>query len=369
MRPSLSEMFGIEVPIFAFSHCRDVVVEVTRAGGMGVLGAAWMTTEELEASLKWIDERVGGKPYGVDVVFPGTFADVDGMDYVGLLPEQQVAFIRQMLERAGVAPLPADQFDEFMRETAAKMAMTPQKSERCLEVCLAHPVKFIVGAMGVPPQRVIDAVHNKGIPIGALVGNVKHAIRQRDAGIDVIIAQGAEAGGHTGNISSLVLWPQVVDAVAPLPVLAAGGIGRGRQIAAAMATGAAGVWMGSIWLGTIESELSPEMRQQLYKASSEDAVISYSMSGKRNRMLRSKYTEAWEQPDAPETLTFPLQSILSGEPFRRAERSRRLEYWTYSVGQIVGEMNEETTVRQVFSKLLNEYLEAAEMAGALVPQA
>lgn len=367
MPGSLVDRFGIEVPIFAFSHCRDVVVEVTRAGGMGVLGAAWMTTDELEASLKWIDDRVNGKPYGVDVVFPGTFAAIDGTeDLTGLLPDTHVRFVREMLARAGVAPLPDDQIAEFMHETAAKMAMTPQKSERCLEVCLAHPVKFVVGAMGVPPKRVIDAVHAKGIPIGALVGNAQHALKQRDAGIDVIIAQGAEAGGHTGNISSLVLWPQIVDAVAPLPVLAAGGIGRGRQIAAAMATGAAGVWMGSIWLGTTESELTPQMREQLFAASSEDAVISYSMSGKRNRMLRSRYTEAWDGPEAPQPLTFPLQSILSGEPFRRAERSNRLEYWTYSVGQIVGEMKHETTVRQVFSELLNEYLEAAEMAGALI---
>lgn len=243
-----------------------------------------------------------------------------------------------MLARAGIAPLPDDQIAEFMHETAAKMAMTPQKSERCLEMCLAHPVK---SAMGVPPKRVIDAVHAKGIPIGALAGNVRHAEKPRDAGIDVIVAQGAEAGGHTNNISSLVLWPQIVDAVAPLPVLAAGGIGRRRQIAAAMATGAAGVWMGSIWLGTTESELTPQMREQLFAASSEDAVINYSMSGKRNRMLRSKYTEAWDGSEAPQPLTFPLQSILSGEPFRRAKRSNRLEYWTYSVGQIVGEMKKQ----------------------------
>lgn len=368
MAANIAEKFGIDVPIFAFSHCRDVVVEVTRAGGMGVLGAAWMTTEELEQSLRWIDDHVDGKPYGVDVVFPGTFADVDGTeDYTALLPAPQVRFVKEMLARAGVAALPDDQIAEFLHETAAKMAMTPQKSERCLEVCLNHPVKFIVGAMGVPPKHVIDMVHARGIPIGALVGNVKHAIKQRDAGVDVVIAQGAEAGGHTGNISSLVLWPQIVDAVAPMPVLAAGGIGRGRQIAAAMATGAAGVWMGSVWLGTTESELTPEMRQQLFAASSEDAVISYSMSGKRNRMLRSKYTEAWEQPDAPDTLTFPLQSILSGEPFKRAERAKRLEYWTYSVGQIVGEMKHETTVRQLFADLLNEYLEGVDMAGSLMP--
>lgn len=361
MRTRLAAELGIEVPIFAFSHCRDVAAAVTNAGGMGVLGAAWMTPEELEMSLRWIDARVGGKPYGVDLVFPGTFEDVDGSeDLVALLPETHRDFVGRLLDDAGIPRLPEDQRAAFMREHAARMAMTPGKSERQLEVALRHPVRFIVGALGVPPRRIIDAAHAKGVKVGALVGSAKHAARQREAGVDVLVAQGTEAGGSVGSIASMVLWPQVVEAFAPGPVLAAGGIGRGSQILAALSMGAQGVWLGSIWLGTTESELSPDMKRRLFEAASEDAVLSKAMTGKQGRMLRSRYNEAWDAPGALKPLTFPLQSILAGDPFKRAERARRLDYWTYSVGQIVGDMREEASVRQVMERLLTEYAAALE---------
>jgi NAD(P)H-dependent flavin oxidoreductase YrpB (nitropropane dioxygenase family) len=367
MRTAVTEMFGIDLPIFAFSHCRDVVVEASRAGGMGILGAAWMTPDELEVALKWIDEHVAGKPYGVDVVFPGTFAALDSdPDPERILPHEHRAFVSRLIDRAQIPPLPTDDAAAFGKEHAVKMNMTPSESERALEIALRHPVKFVVGALGVPPKHVIDAVHARGIKVGALVGSVTHARKQRDAGVDVVIAQGSEAGGHVGKVSSLVLWPQVVDAVAPMPVLAAGGIGRGRQFAAAMALGAAGIWCGSIWLGTRESELSPDMKEQLFRASSEDSVVSRALTGKPCRLLRSAYTEAWDGAGAPEPLTFPLQSILAGEPLRRAERARRLDYWTYAVGQIVGDMKSETTVRQVFTDILTEYVETIDRVHGLI---
>ncbi|QEX25248.1 putative 2-nitropropane dioxygenase [Hypericibacter adhaerens] len=370
MRTPVTEMFGIELPVFAFSHCRDVVVEASRAGGMGVLGAAWMTPDELEVALKWIDEKIGGRPYGVDLVFPGTFAaDADEDDPQRLVPQGHRDFIGKVIDRAQIPPLPAEDAAQFNRENAAKMRMTPLESERALEIALRHPVKFVVGAMGVPPKHVIDRVHARGIKVGGLIGAVKHAVRQRDAGVDVLIAQGSEAGGHVGRISSMVLWPQVVDAVAPLPVLAAGGIGRGRQFAAAMALGVAGVWCGSIWLGTRESELNPEMKQRMFGAASEDAVVSEALTGKPCRILKSAYTEAWDQPGAPKPLTFPLQSILVGEPLRRAERAHRLDYWTYAVGQIVGDMKSETSVRQIFADLLTEYVAAVDHVTELTAEA
>jgi NAD(P)H-dependent flavin oxidoreductase YrpB (nitropropane dioxygenase family) len=368
MQTAVTEMFGIDLPIFAFSHCRDVVVEASRAGGMGILGAAWMTPDELEVSLKWIDEHVQGRPYGVDVVFPGSFAALDDdRDPDQILPAEQREFVRQLLDRAGIPPLPADDAKEFVREHAQKMKMTPRDSERSLEIALRHPVKFVVGAMGVPPKHVVDLVHSRGIKVGALIGSVEHAMKQKLAGTDVLIAQGSEAGGHVGKVSSMVLWPQVVDAVAPMPVLAAGGIGRGRQFAAAMALGAAGIWCGSIWLGTKEGELSPAMKERLFNAKSEDAVVSRALTGKPCRILKSEYTEAWDK-DGPVPLTFPLQSILAGEPLKRAERSRRLDFWTYAVGQIVGDMKSETTVRQVFADLLEEYVETMEKLKSLVAE-
>jgi NAD(P)H-dependent flavin oxidoreductase YrpB (nitropropane dioxygenase family) len=325
-----------------------------------------MTPEELEMSLRWIDDRVAGKPYGIDVVFPGTFAPLDDeRDPERILPQPHRDFVRGLLDYAGIARLPPDYAAIFAREHAEKMKMTPRDSERSLQISLEHPVKFVVSAMGVPPRHVIDAVHSRGIKVGALVGSVEHAIKQRALGVDVVIAQGSEAGGHVGKVSSLVLWPQLVDAVSPIPVLAAGGIGRGRQFAAAMALGVAGIWCGSIWLGARESELSSDMKERLFQAKSEDAVVSRALTGKPCRLLRGSYTDAWEKGDAPNPLIFPLQSILSGEPMRRAERAHRLEWWTYAVGQVVGEMKSETSVRQIFAEMLSEYVEAVDRLQAL----
>ena len=366
MQTAITELLGIELPIFAFSHCRDVVAEASRAGGMGVLGAAWMTPDELEMSLSWIDDHVNGKPYGVDLVFPGGAALLgDDRDPDQILPQSHRDFVNILMDRAGMARLPEGESANFAREHAAKMKMTPRDSERSLEIALRHPIKLAVAAMGVPPQSVIDMVHARGIKLGALVGSLRHALKQREAGIDVLIAQGSEAGGHVGTVSSLVLWPQIIEAVAPMPVLAAGGIGSGRQFAAAMALGAAGIWCGSIWLGTRESELSQEAKERLFQATSEDAVVSRALTGKPCRLLRSHYTEAWDDSQAPAPLKFPLQSILAGEPLRRAERARRMDYWTYAVGQIVGDMKGESSVRAIFEEFLNGYVAAVDQLKGL----
>jgi NAD(P)H-dependent flavin oxidoreductase YrpB (nitropropane dioxygenase family) len=226
-------------------------------------------------------------------------------------------------------------------------------------VCwVRHPIKAVVSALGVAPAAVMDRARAAGVRFGALVGSAKQALAQNEAGVDFIVAQGTEGGGHTGNVASMVLWPEIVDLVAPVPVLAAGGIGNGRQMAAALALGAEGVWCGTIWLGTMESELSQDMRELLYAAKSTDAVITYGYTGKPCRAIRSKYTEAWAAADAPKPLKVPNQSILSGEPFRRAERSHRKDWMTYAAGQVVGQVNEPKSVKQVVYDMLTEYAEA-----------
>jgi NAD(P)H-dependent flavin oxidoreductase YrpB (nitropropane dioxygenase family) len=169
-----------------------------------------------------------------------------------------------------------------------------------------------------------------------------------------------EAGAHSGNITSMVLWPQIVDAVSPLPVLAAGGIGRGKQMAAAMVLGADGVWCGSIWLGTRESELSPEMKERFFAANSEDAIQRRVFTGKQCRMLRSAFTDAWDAPGAPVPLPMPQQAMLVAEARARIERARKTEYMGYYVGQIVGDMKQETSARSVVYDMLLEFAEATE---------
>jgi NAD(P)H-dependent flavin oxidoreductase YrpB (nitropropane dioxygenase family) len=367
VRTAITEMFGIEVPVMAFSHCRDVVAAVSNAGGMGVLGAAWMTPEHLEQELAWIDARVGGKPYGVDMVFASGAAEISlGKDPRDILPREQSDYINGLMSRDGVPELPREEVEGWYRAYAENLSFTNEKSEALLEVALRHPIRFVVSALGVAPAPVIERVHAAGLKFGALVGSARQARKQVDAGVDVIVAQGAEAGGHTGEIASMVLWPEVVDAVAPVPVLAAGGIGRGRQMAAALALGAEGVWCGTVWLGTVESELNPDLRDILYAARPEDAVITYGYTGKPCRALRSKFTDAWAAGGAPATLGVPYQSILSGEPFRRAERAHRKDWMTYAAGQVVGQVNEPRSVRKVMYEMLGEYSDAAERMAMII---
>jgi NAD(P)H-dependent flavin oxidoreductase YrpB (nitropropane dioxygenase family) len=363
MRTPVSEALGVELPIFAFSHCRDVVAAVTNAGGMGVLGAAWMTPDELDMSIEWIEKEVDGKPFGVDLVFPGTAMDDEKgpEEYLQAIPESYVAFVTQLLDEGGLADLTPEDRAAYMVENARKMAMTNTKSRDQLDVTLAHrSVGLIVGALGVTPAWVVEKAHAQGVQVGALVGSAKHAANQRAVGVDLIVAQGTEAGGSVGSVASMVLWPQVVEAAAGVPVLAAGGVSRGSHLLAALSLGCQGVWIGSLWLWTVESELSDEMRERLFEAESEDVTVAKVMTGKQGRMLNTKYVEAWQSPGAPEPLQWPMQSILNGYSYKRAERARDLDYWTYSVGQVVGDMKGQTTVKREIEGLLMEYSDALE---------
>ncbi|ACC73943.1 nitronate monooxygenase [Paraburkholderia phymatum] len=366
MKTELGAQFGIDLPIYAFSHCRDVVAAVTKAGGLGVLGAAWLTPEELEMSIEWIEKEVGGKPFGVDLVFPGTGGDEKSPEeYLKQIPQSHLSFVKNLLDEAGIPDFPSADRDEFMSEWAQKMSMTNKKSQEQLEVTLGKKsVSCVVGALGVTPDWVVKEAHSRGVKVGALVGSARHASKQKAAGVDFLVAQGTEAGGSVGSIASMVLWPQVVEAAAGVPVLAAGGVTRGSHILAALALGCQGVWVGSLWLGTAESDLNMEMREKLFQSESEDARLSFAMTGKQCRVLNTKYMDAWSQPDAPKPLKWPMQSILGGYPFKRAERSHNMDYWSYSVGQAIGDMKGHTTVKGEFERLLNEYLEALDRLNA-----
>jgi len=365
VRTRITEMFGIDVPLFAFSHCRDVVVEVSRAGGMGVLGILNFDAEQLERELAWIDAHIDGKPYGVDVVMPNRYqpiahARADPALVEAQIPAQHVEFMRKVCDDAGIPRLPEGEGQRLVRENVARIMMTPEESMALLEVALRHPVKLVVNALGTPPKDLVNELHARGIKVGSLIGKLDHARDQLAAGVDLLVAQGCEAGGHTGDITSMILWPQVIDAAAPVPVLAAGGIGRGRQMAAALALGAEGVWTGSVWLGTAQSELEPTLKQRLFEAHSEDAVQSKALTGKQCRLLRSRLTDAWTEPGAPKTLPMPLQTLATVEPLMRINRAKASEYMTYPVGQVVGDMTHERSVRQVVQEMLTELVEAAE---------
>ena len=372
MRTPVCERLGCDLPIFAFSHCRDVVVEITKAGGFGVLGAGTHSPEQLEHELKWIDEHVGGKPYGIDVLIPSKYdkeAAQRTEQLEDILPAEQKDFMLKVLRDEGIPELTPDEAKAARAERAAKERNhSLDGSKRLVEVALRHPqVKLIVNALGAPPREVVDELHARGVLVGALCGKPKHAVAQVAAGVDILIAQGTEAGGHTGEIATMVLVPQIVDAAGPnAHVLAAGGISRGRQIAAAFALGAQGVWCGTIWLGTRESELTPLEKQVLFAARTEDAVRRKWMTGKTVRLIRSKMSEAWEQPGAPKHLLPPLQNALYHAARVRIEKAGRADMVSIPAGQVVGLMQEETTVKQIVMDMMEEYLETAERMKTLI---
>lgn len=359
MNNDVCRMFGIEIPVFGFSHCRNVVSEISRAGGLGCLGTAYYTPEQLEMELRWIDEQVGDKPYGVNLLLPQKYETVGPTrPSFDALPEEHVRWQRALLDAAGIPELPASERDELMQRELAQLHMTPEHADELIDVALRHRnVKLAVSALGSPPKPLLERFRAAGVKVGAMTGAVEHAIRHKENGLDLVIAQGTEAAGHTGVVSSMVLWPAVVDAVAPIPVLAAGGIGRGRQMAAAFALGAQGIWCGSIWHGTRESDLTDEMKGLLYKARAGDAVQTRSKTGKPGRMLRSRYTEAWVAPGAPPTLPMPWQSVLNIEARLRIDRARALDHMTCPVGQIVGDITHESSVRQRIYDILDEFAE------------
>ncbi len=371
MRTPLCELLGIEFPIFAFTHCRDVVAAVSNAGGLGVLGAVGFSPEQLEVECKWIDEHVGDKPYGVDLVIPQKYEGMGELDPAKLetqlreaIPIQHREFAAKLLADHGVPELPPeDAHHELLGMSLA--TATPQ-----LDVALQHEkVRLIANALGTPPPEVVERVHDSGRLVAALCGKVHQAIRHKESGIDIIIAQGTEGGGHTGEIGSLVLWPQIIEAVAPVPVLAAGGIGSGKQIASALALGAQGVWTGSLWLTVEEAECPPAQMDAYLAAASGDTVRSRSFTGKPCRMLKNDWTEAWAAEDTPDPLGMPLQNMVTMDAIVRTQRyaaSNQAQAVSFNpVGQVVGMMNETRSTREVIFDLVQEYVDAVENLNAL----
>lgn len=358
----LCEMLGVEFPVMAFSHCRDVVVAVSKAGGFGVLGATAFTPEQLEVELDWIEDELDGYPYGVDVLIPQKYvgSDEGGLSrqsLVDLLPEEHMKFLDGLLERYGVPVLPQDD------EGRDGVSLAGPGVNHLLDVALSHPIGLVASALGPPPPDLVERAHDRGILVAALAGKKQHALRHKAIGVDLVVAQGYEAGGHTGEIASMVLVPEVVEAIAPTPVVAAGGIASGRQMAAAMALGAQGVWTGSVWLTTEEAETHPVVKEKFLAASSSDTLRSRSMTGKPARMLRTAWTDEWESSASPGPLPMPLQPILTASAQQRILRASTMpgsgaaQLVGYFVGQVVGSLDRVRPARQVLLDMIEEYVE------------
>ena len=378
MRSRLCEQLGIEFPLFAFSHCRDVVAAVSKAGGFGVLGGVGHTPESLEVELSWIDDQVEGKPYGVDLIVPTSIADKEGsltaQDLLDRVPDEHRRHVENILAQNGISTEGlwdhniSDSFGDNLREKGASAQM---------DVAFTHPIKMIVNALGVPPPGMFERARKAGILVGALTGAKEHAVKHAEAGVDVLVVSGTEAGGHCGEVSTLVLVPEVVEAMQAYPnvsVLAAGGIVTGRQMAACMAMGADGAWCGSVWLTTSEAETLPSIKEKMLTASSRQTVRSKSRTGKYTRQLRSPWTDAWQTPESPEPLPMPLQGLVSGPALNRIDKlaeagdpnAKRLA--TYWVGQGVGLMNVEQSARAVVYDFMEDFANASERITSLLDE-
>jgi len=361
MKTAVCDQLGCKFPIFAFSHSARVVAEVTRAGGVGVLGALGMSPSTLDESLSWIESEVGDLPYGIDIVVPATVLrgspdEGGGAQLKALIPDLQRRFARDLVTQHG-GDLSADVSNASAEVLVAGLDV--DQTDGQVDIALQHHARLLVNALGPAPRYLVDQAHDRGRLVGGLVGSAHHAALQLDSGVDLLVAQGTEAGGHTGEISTLVLTPEICDVAAASgrPVLAAGGIGRGRQIAAALALGAQGVWTGSIWLTTAESDTPARVQRKLLAASASDTVRSRARSGKPCRLLRTAWTDAWGALDAPPTLPMPLQGLLYAElsPYFESIESDALI--GEAVGQIVGAMNAVRPVATVVAELVRECME------------
>ena len=374
MKSPICEMFEIDFPLVAFSHCRDVVVAVSKAGGMGVLGAVGHTPEMLEQDLKWIDENIDGKPYGVDVLVPNNFegkgSSMTSEDLRNMIPQEYRDFRADVLKQYDVDGESLrggmdSKEKEIRSDSRFGKNLKEKGAKKLLEVAFSHPIKLIANALGVPPKWMLNMGKEKGVKVAALLGAKEHAIRQVQAGVDILVVSGTEGGGHCGSVSTMVLIPEVKRAIkgyGDVPILAAGGIATGEQMAGIMAMGADGAWCASVFLPTTEAETSENIKEKMVNASSSQTVRSKSRTGKHSRQLKSAWTDAWEAKDAPEPLPMPLQTMV-GEPAlaiisKQAtlghEGAKDLD--TYWVGQGIGLVNETISAGQTVQKFKEEFI-------------
>ena len=371
MKSPICEMLEIEFPLVAFSHCRDVVVAVSKAGGCGVLGAVGMSPEQLEKELKWIDDHIDGKPYGVDVLIPnkmvGKDEKFDPEKLAKMIPQEYADFRADVLEKHGIDSPELREIDTAGSGFAENTQSDGAKA--LLDVAFNHPIKIIANALGVPPDWMIEMGKENNCKVAALLGTAKHAINQVKAGVDILVVSGTEAGGHCGSVSTMVLIPEVHEAIQPygdVPILAAGGIVTGKQMAAAMAMGASGAWCGSVWLTTIESEVDPIVKEKMVAANSSQTVRSRSRTGKHSGQLVTPWTEAWESETAPEPLPMPLQPMVAEPALQKVNKlaagghDGAKDLATYWVGQGVGLMNQSISASDVVQEFKEDFINAYE---------
>lgn len=367
LRTRICDRFGCEYPIFAFTHYPDVAAAVTNAGGVGVLGAGWgddpKGSEALRGRIRRVKEMVGDRPFAVDLILPASIPDHGTPAEMGaMIPEEHRRFARTIKEEYSI-PAP--------KSPVSQPPLTRESIREMVDMLYEEEVRIFASGLGSPAD-LVEEMQARGMTVISLVGKPRHAVKSVAAGVDVIVAQGTDAAGHTGEMGTLSLVPQVVEAVraagSDAPVLAAGGIASGRQLVAALALGAVGVWTGTIWLPAVESDLDPILKDRLVRARGDETIRSDKRSGYTARFLRSKYDDVWERPDAPRrALPMPLQGMAYGD-IEQATSDHRMEEWmTTPASQSVGLVTGVRPAAAIFADLVAEAREVLESVFGVAP--
>ncbi|MDP6688568.1 MAG: nitronate monooxygenase [Alphaproteobacteria bacterium] len=363
IKTRLAERLGIDIPILGFSHSVDVTAAITKAGGMGVYGIAHDPPDNVPVKIAAIRQQIPERPFCIDIMMPKGMPESETLESVQAnLPPEHVDYVRELGEKYQVpAATKKTFFNSILR--------TPSYFEGQLQALLDSDVDLVAFGVGLTPDAV-SRLKAKGKIVGALIGSPRHFQAYRDVGLDFIVAQGSEAGGHTGTIGTMVLVPEIVQMAGDLPVLAAGGIGHGSQIAAALAMGAQGVWLGTTWLSTEEHAsgdhaIGDKLRDKLFAAGSGDTGLTRGSSGKPQRQIRSAWTEEWSAPTAPRPLPMPYQHALVGDLMTAIEEHEVDPMLHSPAGQGVTWSTAKRSVAEVMEDLSAEALAGLQRAGRL----
>jgi NAD(P)H-dependent flavin oxidoreductase YrpB (nitropropane dioxygenase family) len=345
LHTKLCDMIGSRLPICAFSPDREVTAAVSKAGGLGVLAGALRNLEELETDIHWLREQLGSTPFGIDLLLPSSSPPSGTTEeLMAQIPETHRAFVQKLKEENNI---PAAKSPPLFY----KLGWVNQDRARAqVDLVLEERVPVLAFGLG-SPNFILEAAHARGIKVFGLVGKPRQAEREIAAGVDAVIAQGSDAAGHTGNIGTFSIVPAVAAAAGDTPVLAAGGVTTGRHVAAALCLGAAGVWTGTIWLASKESQKDPIIKQKIIAAGTDDTTHSTCVSGFSMRVTKSKWTEAWEAPDAPRPLAAPYQLLLAGELHQAAVDYKIESFMLEACGQGAGFVTEEKSVADIMQTL------------------
>lgn len=366
VQTAFADRLGIDMPILGFSHSIDVTAAITKAGGMGVYGIAHDPPESVAARVGAIRRQVGSRPFGIDIMMPKGMPEGEDLASVqAALPREHVEFVEQIESKYQVPKATKKTFYNTVLRS-------PAYFEGQLQALLETDVDLVAFGIGLTADAVAR-LKGAGKVVGALIGSPRHFDAYRDIDLDFIVAQGSEAGAHTGSIGTMVLVPEIVQRAGGLPVLAAGGIGHGAQIAAALAMGAQGVWMGTSWLTTQEHArgdhaIGDKLRQKLFAAGSGDTRITRGSSGKPQRQIRSAWTEEWAAPSAPEPLKMPYQHALVGDLMTAIEEHEVDPLLHSPAGQSVAWSTDQKSVAQVVEALGEQTVEALDRAGTIAKE-